>query len=143
MWEIFRDANIAKEGGFTWRRHGDITCVKKKQENCEQPNDLWTNHVCIVPFNHSKTSITKPVARYAKPDGSLTMVIVLTGAHRRLHLSAACKRSCASSMTVLGGTGGWRATRRETKRQHFSSLMEMVILSLCLSPTIFVSLELS
>ena len=56
MWEIFCDA---KEGGeFTWRCHGDITCVKKKKENCEQPNDLRTNHVCIVPFNPSEASIT-------------------------------------------------------------------------------------
>ena len=71
MWEIFRDAKLGGGwgwGGFTLRRHGDITCVKKKKENCEQPNDLWTNHVCIVPFNPSKASITKPVARYAKPD---------------------------------------------------------------------------
>ena len=45
--------------------------------------------------------------RYTKADGSLTMVIVLTGAHRRLHLSAACKQSYASSMTVLG-TSNWR-----------------------------------
>ena len=62
MWEIFCDAKEGGGGGggeFTWRRHGDITCVKKKKkENCEQPNDLWTNHVCIVPFNPSEASIT-------------------------------------------------------------------------------------
>ena len=69
------------------------------------------------PGSHSRRGVihaSDTVARYAKPDGSLTMVIVLTGAHRRLHLSAACKRSCASSMTcTVGGTGGWNA--RETK----------------------------
>ena len=31
MWEIFRDAKEGG-GGLTWRRHGDITCVKKKKK---------------------------------------------------------------------------------------------------------------
>ena len=87
---------------------------------------------CIGLFNLNNTSTTIAITRYAKADGSLTMVIVLTGGYICLQL--ANDHMLHQWQYYIGRTEGWSATTRETKRQHFSSLTEMVMVYLCLSP---------